>query len=141
MEFCVVELLEPIDTCLIDGVLVPLDFREEAIQAGLIGGIGHFGGHSGDVFVVGDHQASQVIGEMFSLRIVFEQRCEKLIDRVLHDFRGRNDRHGLPFPVTGNILRRSPDHSKNQLYAPIIDPLKNFDLYGGMDAFLKHEFS
>jgi hypothetical protein len=28
MEFRVVELLQPLDSCLVDGVLVPLDFGE-----------------------------------------------------------------------------------------------------------------
>ena len=116
MEFSVVKLLQPFDACLVHGVLVPLDFGEEAIQAGLIGGVGHFGGHSGDGFVFGDHQAGEIIGEMFPLRFVFEQGREELIHRVLHDFRRGDDRHGSPFPVTGNIFTRSPDRSKCRFY-------------------------
>ncbi len=56
------------------------------------------------------------MGEMFSLRFVFEQRSEEFIDRVLHDFRGLDDWHGTPFPVAENIFRRSPDRSQCQFY-------------------------
>ena len=116
MEFRVVELLQPLDASLVDDVLVPLDFGQEAIETGLVGCVWHFVGHTGDGFVVRNHQAGQIVGEMFSLRFVFEQGCEKLVNRVLHDFRGLDDWHGTPFPVAENIFRRSPDRSECQSY-------------------------
>ena len=116
MELRVVELLQPFDASLVDGVLVPFDFGEEAIETRLVGGVGHFVGHSGDGLVVRNHQAGQVIGEMFSLRFVFEQGCEEFLKGVSHDFRRCNDWHGSPFPNVGNFFRRSPDRSGRQSY-------------------------
>jgi hypothetical protein len=89
---------------------------EIRIETGLIGGVWHFVGYSGDGFVVRNHQAGQIMGEMFSLRLVFEQGCEELVERVLHDFGWRDDWHGRPFPNGGNFFLRSPDRSKRQSY-------------------------
>ena len=116
MEFRVVELLQPLDASLVDDVLVPLDFGQEAIETGLVGCVWHFVGHTGDGFVVRNHQAGQIVGEMFSLRFVFEQGREEFLKGVLHDFRGLDDWHGTPFPVAENIFRRSPDRSECQSY-------------------------
>jgi hypothetical protein len=51
MIFCVIELLEPLESRFVHGLFVPIDFVEKAIQARLIGGVWHFGGHTGNGFV------------------------------------------------------------------------------------------
>ena len=61
------------------------------------------------------------VADVAAFRFVFEQRGEKPVDRVLHDFRGLDDWHGTPFPVTRNIFRRSPDRSNRQFYKSSIN--------------------
>ena len=77
VKFRIVQLLQPVDASLVHGVLVPRDFGEETVEARLIGGVWHFVGYSGNGFVFGNHQAGEVIGEVFPLWIVFEQGRKK----------------------------------------------------------------
>ena len=51
------------------GVLVSL-YGEKSVEAGLVGGVWHFVGHTCYGLVCGNHQTGKVVGKMFSLGIV-----------------------------------------------------------------------
>ena len=112
----VVELLQPFDAGLVDGIDIPLDFGHEAVQTRLVGRIGHFACHSGDGFVLGNHQTGQIVGQMLALRLILKQRCEKLVDRVLNDLWRFDDRHGIPFPNGEYFFRRLPRRPERPFY-------------------------
>ena len=72
MKLGVLELLEPIDTGFVDGFVIPIHFGKKSIETGLIGGVGHFIGHTRNGLVFRNHQTGKVMGKMFLLGDVGE---------------------------------------------------------------------
>ena len=87
----------------------------EGVVYGGIGGVRHFLCHTGDGFVIGNHQAGEVVGEMFALGSVVKQWCEKLVEGVLHDVRGCNNGH-RELLFQKNFFRSHLDSNETLLY-------------------------
>ena len=67
-------LLEQIrEPTVIDAVLEPRRFREEAREVGCIGAVQHAAGDVGQAFVVEDHQPRQVLLEMTKLAPILKE--------------------------------------------------------------------
>ena len=82
-----------------DWCFVPVHFGEPAIETGLVGGDGKLPVDGRNIFLVGDHQAGEVLSEVLTLWLIFEM-IPKFIqsfpddgwkfydsghDRILHD--------------------------------------------------------
>src|ERR1700685_1991048 len=66
-------LLEEVETALVELLGIPYSVGEEAVEAGLVRGLGKLTVDPGDVFSVGHEQAGEILGEMPSLRFVGQQ--------------------------------------------------------------------
>ena len=75
--------LQQFESPLIEGLLVPGNSREEAIQARLVGCLCKLAVDPGHGLVRGHHQAGEILGEVPPLRIAGEQITE-LIQRFAH---------------------------------------------------------
>ncbi len=101
MDFQVAVFDQKIDPAFIEFRRVPIDFVEESIEAGLIGGVDEFVGHARDGFIVTDHETGEIIGEVFTLTFVFEEVAE-LFDGFFDDRRSLYDsRHCSPSVAGG----------------------------------------
>jgi hypothetical protein len=65
---------------------------QEAIETGLIGGLGEFPMEAEDGLALSDHQSGEVFGEMVPLGLIGEQ-IPKMIEGVVND-RGKVDDGG-----------------------------------------------
>ncbi len=63
-------MLEP---SIVERLGVPLGGGEEAIEAGLVGGLGELVMNAEDGFPVGDEQAGEVLGEVATLALIGEE--------------------------------------------------------------------
>src|SRR6266446_11003676 len=99
-------LLEEIDEpTVIDAVLEPRRFREEAGQVGFVSTLEHTAGDVRQAFVVQDDQTCQVILEMLKLAPILEEVPEDICMSG-HEGSGGHDRklhQALPFHVGGGI--------------------------------------
>jgi hypothetical protein len=66
-------LLEQVEAPEIEVLDLPLDVGEEAIEAGLVGGLGEFVMDAQDGLALGDEQTSEVLGEVAALRLIGEE--------------------------------------------------------------------
>src|SRR6266571_6762632 len=99
-------LLEEIDEpTVIDAVLEPRRFREEAGEVGFVSTLEHTAGDVRQAFVVQDDQTCQVILEMLKLAPILEEVPEDICMSG-HEGSGGHDRklhQALPFHVGGGI--------------------------------------
>src|SRR5438445_4760612 len=99
-------LLEEIDEpTVIDAVLEPRRFREEAGQVGFVSTLDHTAGDVRQAFVVQDDQTCQVILEMLKLAPILKEVPEDIC-MSSHEGSGRYDRklhQALPFHIWGGI--------------------------------------
>lgn len=99
LEF--VRFLEPMNSLFVELLDIPIDFGEESIETGLIFGVDDLACHSRDGFVSTDHQAGEIISEMFSLALIGEDSGE-LFDGFFDDAWTLYDsRHVLPSVAWG----------------------------------------
>ena len=66
-------LLEPLQAPLVEGLDVPLGLGEEAVEAGLVGGLGELVVDAEDGLPLGDEEAGEVLGEVAALALVGEE--------------------------------------------------------------------
>jgi hypothetical protein len=66
-------LLELFQSSCVEGCDVPVGVREEAVEAGLVGGLGEFAVDAEDGFPLGHDQACKVFGEVPPLGFVAEE--------------------------------------------------------------------
>ena len=66
-------LLEPFQSPLVEGLDVPAGLGEEAVEAGLIGGLGELVMDSEDGLPLGDEESGEVLGEVAALALVGEE--------------------------------------------------------------------
>ena len=69
---------------LVERLDVPVGVGEEAVEAGLVGGLGELAVDAEDGLPLGDHQAGEVLGEVAALALVGEE-VAVLGQGVLHD--------------------------------------------------------
>ena len=69
---------------MVEGLDVPVGVGEEAVEAGLVGGLGELAVDARDVLAFGDEQAGEVLGEVAALALVGEQVAVSG-QGVLHD--------------------------------------------------------
>ena len=121
-------LLEEIDEpTVIDAVLEPRRFREEAGEVGFVSTLEHTAGDVRQAFVVQDDQTCQVILEMLKLAPILEEVPEDICMSG-HEGSGGHDRklhQALPFHVGGgigpeSITRKSEmaNHNSRAQYLP-----------------------
>lgn len=127
-------LLEQIrDATVIDAVLEPRRFGEEAGEVGFVRTLQHTAGDVGQAFVIQDDQACQVILKMVKLAPIFEEVSED-IGMSSHEGSGGHDRQlhqALPFRIGGgigpeSITRKSEmaNHNSRVLYDSVrIEPI------------------
>ena len=65
--------LEEFQAALVERLDVPVGVGEEAVEAGLVGGLGELPVDAEDVLAVGDEQAGEVLGEVAALGLVGEE--------------------------------------------------------------------
>jgi len=82
------QILEP---TVIDAVLEPRRFREEAGEVGFVGALQHTAGDVGQTFLVQDDQTCQVILEVLKLASILKE-LPKDVGVGSHDRRGSHDR-------------------------------------------------
>ncbi len=87
---CVGIFLEDIQAPLVEGRRVPIDFREEAIETGLIGSLSKFAVDAEHGLTFGDEEAGEILAEMASLRFIGEEVTE-LLEGFLYDLRKLHD--------------------------------------------------
>ena len=83
-------VLEEFQAALIQGLDVPGGLGQEAIETGLVGGLGEFSMDAQDGLALSDHQSGEVFGEMAPLGLIGEQ-VPKLIEGVVNDRREVDD--------------------------------------------------
>src|SRR6266545_6437685 len=66
-------LLEQLQSSLIEALGVPGDLGEEAVEAGLVGGVGERLMDAEDGLALGDEEPGEVLGEMAALAVVGEE--------------------------------------------------------------------
>jgi hypothetical protein len=85
-------LLQEGQAALIELSDVPVGLGEEAVEAGLVGGLGELAVDATDVLALGDEQPGEVLGEVAALWLVGQQVTEVLEGLV--DHRGEVDDAG-----------------------------------------------
>jgi len=110
--------LEPGQTFQVKGLFIPVAAGYPAVQAGLVRGDGKFPVDGRDVFLVGDHQAGQVLGEMAAFGFIGEQipqAAEGFLDDdwKFNDSWHRNILHDIIGHVTINICRQKAHSDSN----------------------------
>ena len=95
--------LEIREALLVEFLRVPVDLVDPAVEARLVGGARELGVDAGDVFLLRDHEAGDVLGEVSALGLVGEDGAETL-NGVLNDGRELDDGgHGK-----ASFFHRSP---------------------------------
>src|SRR5512135_558977 len=82
-------LLEPLQAVLVEDLDIPHDLGEEAVEAGLIGGLGELFMDSEDRLALGDEESGQILGEMAALTLVGEEVT--ILSQGVLDQRGELD--------------------------------------------------
>ena len=77
-------LLEPFQSSLVERLDVPGDLGEEAVETGLVGGLGELVMDAQDGLPLGDEQSGEVFGEVAALALVGEE-VAVLVQGVLND--------------------------------------------------------
>src|SRR6266567_2228004 len=95
-------LLEEVKAALVELADFPVGVGEEAVEAGLVGGLGKLPVDGADVLALGDEQAGEVLAEVAPLRLVGQQIAE-LLKGLVNDGGEVNDAgHGrLPGQGSG----------------------------------------
>src|SRR5207249_3174909 len=83
-------LLHQLQTAAIEFLGLPDGVGEEAIETGLVGGLGKLAVNTADGLVLGDIESGEVFGEVASLRFVGEEIAE-LAQGLLNDRGELND--------------------------------------------------
>jgi len=136
--------LEPGQTFQVKGLFIPVAAAYPAVQAGLVRGDGKFPVDGRDVFLVGDHQAGQVLGEMAAFGFIGEQipqAAEGFLDDdwKFNDSWHRNILHDIIGHVTINVCRQKA-HSDSSVSilqkfsnnARLRDECLNMELFTGL---------
>jgi hypothetical protein len=69
-------LLEEGEAALVELADIPIGLGEEAVEAGLVGGLGELPVDAADGLALGHEQAGEVLGEVAALRLVGQQVAE-----------------------------------------------------------------
>ena len=98
---------KPIDASIVEFIFIPIDFGQKAIETGLIAGADDFIGDTGNGFIVSDHEAGEIIGEVIALAFILKKVGE-LLESFFDDFRTFHDSgHDEPSLALGENLNTS----------------------------------
>jgi len=83
--------LQPIEAPLVEGLFIPVNLSDPAVQAGLVGRDGKLPVDPANGFAFRDKQASQILSEVLALGLIGKQ-IRVLGHQVLHDGGELNNR-------------------------------------------------